>query len=244
MSTDTALTLDLRLGNGRQLCYLLQFWCILLQIHLLAVALSAVQLHTLVDHLCIPNTSQSLEREKGSLGTKSCLPLRPEIQITRGAESPGVPRGWERLGAPQGGRTGQDLTARAGPCSQGLSHRPSQGAGQAGGHQGQPQPQVSVSPWDWLWGAGSRPCCGVAGAGMDGPGGTEIVSWALGQAGGSPEEAAQDHHYRPLQPSAPSHSATRNRQPQQSWWKHSAENLVSEAVDKKSRYTAFGPCKL
>lgn len=141
MSTDTALTLDLRLGNGRQLCYFLQFRCILLQIHLLPVAFCAVQLHALVGHLCIPNTSQTLERVKGSLGTKSCLPLTPEIQITRSTASPGVPRGWERLGVPQGGRTGQGLTARAGPCSQGLSHRPSQGAGQAGGTRDSPSPR-------------------------------------------------------------------------------------------------------
>lgn len=145
MSTGTALTLDLRLGDGRQLCYFLRFWCILLQIHLLPVALPAVQLHTaeiyiyIVGPLCIPSTSQTLERVKGNLRTKSCLPLRPEIQITQGVAGPGVPRDWERLGVPQGGR--------AGPRSQGRALQPgSVPEAQPGSRAGQGVPGTAPAP--------------------------------------------------------------------------------------------------
>lgn len=101
MSTDLAQTLALRLGYGRQLRYFPQFSCILLQIQLLAVTFSAAQLHTLICPLCLPRTSQTLERVKGSLRTKYCLPLRPEIQITQDAASPGVCSGWKQLGVAQ-----------------------------------------------------------------------------------------------------------------------------------------------
>ena len=129
MSADTALTLDLRLGGGRQLCYFLQLWCMLLQIHLRSVAFSAVQLRTLVGPLCIPSTSQTLERVKGSLGTKSCLHLRAQIQITQGAAGPGVPRGW---GSPR--EAGQGLAARVCPTG------PAREQGRPGGTRDSPSP--------------------------------------------------------------------------------------------------------
>jgi len=144
------------------------------QIHLLPVAFPAAQLHTLVGPLCIPGAPQTLERVKGSLGTKSCLLLRPEIQITQGAGGARLPRGQERPAGPPGrqGRASQPwLGPAAGVCCTGPARE-----------QGRPR-DTKDSP---------SPGAGLRGAG--GPERTEIVSWAKGQAGEGPREAAQDHH--------------------------------------------------
>ena len=52
-------------------------------------------------------------------------------------------------------------------------------------------PQVGLAQWGpWLgrvglWGAGDQPCCGITGAGADGPGGRNGVL-GPGKVGGSP----------------------------------------------------------
>lgn len=42
-----------------------------------------------------------------------------------------------------------------------------------------------MGPIIGLWGAGDQHCCGIAGAGDDGPKGADMGSWALGMWRGS-----------------------------------------------------------
>lgn len=118
------------------------------------MAFSAVQSHPLLGLLCIPSTTQSLERRKESLGIKLCFPSRSEIQIIQGVQD----RHFQGLAAAGNapGKTGRFH-----------SHHVSHGdreAGQAGGNQHSPAQHPAAL--ETAEGAGGWQHCHVTGARM------------------------------------------------------------------------------
>jgi len=72
----------------------------------------------------------------------------------------------------------------------GTEGAPAPGIGHLPGDGDSPRPSRDVGPWlgtAGLWGAGGRPCCSIAGAGPEAPGG---LTWGCGPWAGWGEAGA------------------------------------------------------